>query len=602
MLDLLRAFGNTHSLAEIGRDLVPQLAKLLPEPEALFPQTTSSHTLEPDEQKRRLFRGLMQFFEQLTRPAPPLAAQIPASTQNHLPLLIDIEDLHWSDDTSLEFLLQFGRRMKSQRILILATYRNDETHPAFEHFLAALDRERLAIDVVLRPLDRQETNRMVRAIVDRARPLNTELLENVHALTEGNPFFIEEICKAYLSAGDIADQERQRIGKITTQFQIPRSVRDAVVRRSATLSDTGQHTLSLAATVGRRFDFRLLEELTEMHEHDLLPIIKDLINGNLVVEESSDQFSFRHALTREAVYSSLLKRERKALHARIAETIERLHAERLETYLPDLAYHYHAAEVWERALEYAQRAGVQAHGMYAPRETIQQLTRALEAADNLSRVPSPALYRLRGQAFETVGEFESARCDYEQALTSGRLMREISAEWQALLDLGFLWASRDYARTGDYFQRALDLARRRGDSAMLAHTLNRVGNWRVNLDQPQDALINHREALDIFERQGDKRGIADTLDLLGMTMAVGADYSQAKSYWQKAVKLFREQDNRIGLISALANLAEQGINYNGDLQLGPAVQLTEAMAFAEEALGLAREIGLRSGECYALVE
>ena len=105
------------------------------------------------------------------------------------------------------------------------------------------------------------------------------------------------------------------------------------------------------------------------------------------------------------------------------------------------------------------------------------------------------MYHARGQAYETLGEFEQARHDYEQALGAAHEAHDDVAEWQSLLDLGFLWAGRDYQQTGAYFRRAIEHARALADPKLLAHSLNRLGNWHANIEQPLEALRYHQEAL-----------------------------------------------------------------------------------------------------------
>ncbi len=145
----------------------------------------------------------------------------------------------------------------------------------------------------------------------------------MYTLTEGNPFIIEELLKSLIEAGDIFDEQGRWKRKELRELHIPRSVRDAVQQRTAHLSESARQVLHLAAVAGRHFDFALLQELTQQDEAQLLRLIKELMAAQLVVEESAEQFAFRHALTRQAVYGQLLVRERKALHRTIAETFER---------------------------------------------------------------------------------------------------------------------------------------------------------------------------------------------------------------------------------------------------------------------------------------
>jgi tetratricopeptide (TPR) repeat protein len=213
---------------------------------------------------------------------------------------------------------------------------------------------------------------------------------------------------------------------------------------------------------------------------------------------------------------------------------------------------------------FGQRAGEQAYRLYAPQAAIEQVTRALDAAQRGSILPSASLYRLRGQAYETLGDFERARLDDETTLQMAREASDRRGEWQTLMDLGFLWAQRDYTQTGAYYQQALTLARQMDDPLILAHSLNRLGNWHLNIEQPREALQYHQEALTLFQQGHDQHGLAETYDLLGMTGFIGGDLVQAAAYCQQAVALFRELDDRQGLASSLTVLAEVGGMYQGE--------------------------------------
>src|SRR5207248_1351330 len=144
----------------------------------------------------------------------------------------------------------------------------------------------------------------------------------------------------------------------------------------------------------------------------------------------------------------------------------------------------------------------------------------------------PALYRQRGLAHEIVGDFDRARSDLETALSLAQRDGDRRAEWQTLIDLGFLWAERNYARTGDFYRRASELASALDDPLLHARSLNRLGNWLTNVGRADEALSAHLEALALFTANGDDRGEAETLDLLGMTygLAVGDMVASAAHY------------------------------------------------------------------------
>jgi tetratricopeptide (TPR) repeat protein len=511
-----------------------------------------------------------------------------------------VEDLHWCDDISLEFLHYLARRCSAHPLLILLTYRSDEVLPSLRHFLAQLDRERLVQEIPLAPFTSKEVDAMLRAIFALPRSARLDLPDLIYPLTEGNPFFVEELLKSLIVAGDIFYTNGHWDRKPLGELHIPRSVQDAVQERTDRLSSPTRQILTLAAVAGRRFDFILLQKLTHHDEQYLLQAIKELIAAQLVIEESAEQFAFRHALTRQAIYADMLARERKALHRSIAETMEHLYASSLDTYLADLAYHFYEAGAWGKALAYGQRAGERAYRFYAPHAAIEQVTRALDAAQRGSIPPFASLYRLRGQAYQMFGDFERARQDYETTLQMARGAGDLNGEWQALLDLSSLWAERDYTQTGVYCQQALELARRMDDPITLAHTLNRLGNWHVNIEQPHEALRYHREALTLFEQVRDPDGIAGTYDMLGMTHALEGDLLQASSCYQQAIALFRELDDRQGLISSQSTLMLMGGIYETPTMVPAPISLAECLHIGQQALTLAREIGQRPAEIYAL--
>jgi DNA-binding CsgD family transcriptional regulator len=597
LLELLRSHFATSSPEQVATEmgslasaLSPLLPDLLPRPSDLPPLPT----LAPEHEKRRLFAALAQLFlRQATKQA----------------VLLIVEDLHWSDETSLEFLHSLARRCAASSLFVVLTYRSDEVHPSLSHFLAQLDRERVAQEFALAPLTHSEGSAMLSAIFALRRSVFTmpplaqgNLLDALYALTEGNPFLIEELLKSLIEAGDIVYEQGHWQRKELGEWHIPRSIQDAVELRTVHLSEGARQVLNLAAVAGRHFDFALLQELTQKDEAELLRLIKELMAAQLVIEESAEWFAFRHALTRQAVYTQLLVRERKALHRRIAETFERLYASSIEAHLADLASHFSEAGAWEKALEYGQRAGEQAQSLYAPQAAIEHFSRALDAARQLSLTPPASLYRALGLAYETLGDFEHARADQEAALQLAYDASDHHAEWQALLDLGLLWAGRNYAQSGDYYQRALVLARTLDDPAAPAHSLNRLGNWYLNAEQPQEALRCHQEALATFQALSDWHGTAATLDLLGIAGLLSGDLIQGTTYCQQAIVLLRKLDDRQCLISSLVTLMMCGGIYETGTVVPTAISFADSLHFGEQALKIAGEIGSRSDEAHTLIQ
>jgi DNA-binding CsgD family transcriptional regulator/tetratricopeptide (TPR) repeat protein len=208
--------------------------------------------------------------------------------------------------------------------------------------------------------------------------------------------------------------------------------------------------------------------------------------------------------------------------------------------------------------------------------------------------------RSRGQAYQALDEFESALGDYQATLEAAQAQQNHRAEWQALMDLGFLWAARDYARTGDYLHQALALARDIADLSTLAHTLNRTGNWYMHTEWPREGLRYHQEALTLFLSCNDWHGQATTLDLLGITSYISGDLISGVEYYERAIALFRQLDQPQGLVSSLACLALRGASYLFNTVVWPIASAAVCTREGEEAPAIAHQIGWRGGESFAL--
>ena len=587
LLDLVRLFATSASPALVAHVLGPaanELVAIFPELRPLLPDAVPSPTVDPESDRRRLFHTLAQCITLVAR------------TQ---PVLLAFEDIHWSDDATLELIFHLARSHATQPVVIALTYRAEEVEPRLARLIADLERARMVADLPLERLGRADVATMLQAIFGPNDTLGVEFAHVLHGLTEGNPFFVEETLKALILAGDLVPTGSGGWrARPLERVRVPRTAVEAVRRRLAALTVPARAVASTAAVAGRRFDFELLQTLTGHDERELLALVKELIGAQLVVEESAERFAFRHALTREAIYAELLARERLTLHREVAATLERQHAASLDAFVEALAYHTWEAGDWERAARYAAAAARHALALSAPREAVAHLDRAFAASERAGVTPGVDLHVARGGANETLGEFQRAYDDFTAALERARAASDARGEWEALYALGMLWSARDYARAGEYRREALTVARAVGDERLVARSLNRVGNWHVNLEEPQAGLPHHEEALAIFERLGHEPGVAETVDLIAMAHHVGGRQRAAASYYERSVALFTKCGDRRGLANALGLLALCGTSY----QSSSTTPFTTPAALEElrtlRSVRLAREIGWRAGEAF----
>jgi predicted ATPase len=515
----------------------------------------------------------------------------------HNPIVIVLEDLHWIDDQSSEALAALVDIVAPSRILLILTLR-----PGYAHGLG--DRtyfNRLA----LRNLAPEDSVSMVYGVL-QAAGMPAELRQMIVAKAEGNPFFIEEVSRALLDSGAI---RRTEDGYVLTrpaaQVSIPNTVQEVLLSRIDRLPAATKAVVQRAAIIGREFPVRLLERVSGEEPGGLLETLGHLKAMELLYETAfipEAQFTFKHALTQEVALSTLLGERTRALHRDVAMAIEDLYADRLGDYLEALAYHYAEAEVWDKALQYSSAVAERAQRLHAPRAVIEHLTRAITAGNHLGLPADPVLLRDRGVAHEHVGDFERAQADHEAALAAARELSDRRAEWQAHADLGMLWAGRDYDRTGQYFEQAHTLAREIGELRLIASSLNRIANYHLNLDDPVAALQYHEEAMSIFTELEDKRGIAETADFLQMAHGLRGDMERSYEYWRQGVELWRELGERQNLANLLASFMFCGPSAETETLVPVDPHDVDLLHSADEALEIAREIGWRAGEAYALIQ
>ncbi|MFW6075463.1 MAG: helix-turn-helix transcriptional regulator [Chloroflexota bacterium] len=385
-------------------------------------------------------------------------------------------------------------------------------------------------------------------------------------------------------------------------LRIPRTVEDALARSTEHLDEKALDVLEYAAVIGERFDFELLRGITDLSEADLLDVLRALIDAKLIIEEAGDRFRFRHALIRESIYGKLLARERRRLHQSVAEALEASRDEIPAHRFGELAYHFYASGQWERAQHYATAAGDEAQALYAPHAAAEHFTSAIEACNHLGRPAQGHLLRKRGHAYETLGDFESARADYARALELADSRDDRREQWNLLIDLGRSWEGLDYEQSGIWFKRAIALAREIDEPAILASSLNRLGTWYVNIERVEAARASHEEALEIFEKLGDERGIAETVDYLGTVADIAGDLVEMRSRYSQAATILERLGDLHRLASNLASMTILSGSYIFEIVATPPdVSPAQTYDWCNRGLQLARDAGWRAGETYALM-
>jgi transcriptional regulator with AAA-type ATPase domain/tetratricopeptide (TPR) repeat protein len=322
------------------------------------------------------------------------------------PLVVVIEDLHWIDPASEEYVGFIADAIPTMRALLVCSHRPGYRHPFGDHSYH--------VRVTLRALSADETATLSGSILGTDDvPADVQAL--VAAKAEGNPFFVEEITRSLLEDGTIRrDHDRIVLARDAAGIVVPDTIQDVLSARLDRLADDARRAIQVASVIGREFALRLLERIAEAGE-GVRTQVEELRGLELIYEKTTHPelaYMFKHALTHDVAYASVLRERRQALHRTIGLAIEELYADRLAEFYESLAHHFGHAEEWERALLYHERAAEKAADGFANRSVIAHCEAALAIADRLGQkvldARRHALEERRGLAHFYVSEFMAA--------------------------------------------------------------------------------------------------------------------------------------------------------------------------------------------------
>ena len=561
------------------------------------------------------------------------------------PLLLIMDDIQWADAASISLLFHLGRRLmdSDSRLLIACAYRPEEValgrpsassgHPSTgpstssgrgsgqveRHPLAKVLTEfkRTFGDVWVRlgRAEEVEERRFMDALLDiEPNRLGERFRAALFDRTEGHPLFTIELLRAMKDKGDLlkdSNPDGAWIEGPTLDWDVlPARVEAVIAERINRLEPELQDILTIASVEGEVFTAQVVAKVRNMPERSVLRrLSEDLERRHRLVREQEEvytgqrrmsRYRIDHAFFQDYLYKRLGQGEKRLLHGDVAVAMEKLYEGQLDEMAVQLAHHFHTADDYGRAFHYFTLAAERAARLYENGEAITHYTSAIQLAERVSPdvISLARLHRGRGLASERLGEFDQARTDHTTILQIAHAAGEHQLEWRAFLDLGRLWASRDYNQARDYFEAALELARRLGEPAFLADSLNWMGNWCANDENPKRSAAYHREALAIFEDLGDRRELANTLDLLALANMLSGDLNTSVWYYNRAIEFFRELDDRPRLASSLTGRATT-VSALAYLASVPATPSPDATSDFDEALRIAGEIGSATDQAWA---
>ena len=297
------------------------------------------------------------------------------------PLIIAFEDLHWIDKSSEDVVKRHLESIPGARVLLIFTYR-----PEFVHAWGAKSYHN---QLTLHRLSNRESLEMLTSILG-TREIEKSLEEIILEKTEGVPFFIEEFIKSLKDLKIIEKRENAyRLSKDTQQVTIPSTIQDVIMARVDSLPERAKEVLQTGSVIEREFSYPLISRVTDLPEKELLSYLSILKDSELLYERGiypQSNYIFKHALTREVVYDSILAKRKKKLHEEVGNAIEQLYKDSLSEHFEVLSEHYFLSENYLESAEYSRLASRKAENSASYNDAIAYTKKRVTSLERLPKV------------------------------------------------------------------------------------------------------------------------------------------------------------------------------------------------------------------------
>jgi tetratricopeptide (TPR) repeat protein len=468
-------------------------------------------------------------------------------------------------------------------VLRILTYRTGYVHPFGErtyHTRIALNTFSTAHSVA-----------MAQAML-ATQQLPEELKALIVRKAEGNPFFVEEVVKSLLEIGALRHAGGGYVlAKRLDEIFVPDTIQDVIMARIDRLEEAQKRTLQLASVIGREFTRRLLDRLAEVRARTE-EVLRELKAVELIYEKSifpELAYMFKHALTHEVAYNSLLVQRRKELHRLIAMAIEELYADRLTEQYEILAYHFAKGEEWREALDYLLKAAEKAAKAFANREAIALYDQALEVVGQLGAAADAntlmAIHRAKADLYMVLSEYVRARAEGERLLALARRVGDRQSEAVALAGMGVASAwGHDFDRALTEAYQAITIAREVDAKPVLAGGYFSLGYVHALTGRLDEAREEMELAITLGREGGDvvHQSFAYSLAFAGQLKNWRGEYAEALPLQAESLRIAREHNLLMPLLLVIWN--------TGLVLTGKGVY-DEALATFEEGLLLSEKVG-----------
>ncbi|MCE7737087.1 MAG: AAA family ATPase [Candidatus Heimdallarchaeota archaeon] len=533
--------------------------------------------LDPPLLRAKIFESILQFFQMLTK---------------HKPVALILDDLHWADASTIELLKSMLKLSQTEMITIILLFRPNRSAISWEvHEHTQREYQHIYTNLSLESLNYEKSSDLIGNLLE-IEGLGEEIVNLIFEKSDGNPLFIEEV------VGTLVDQELIQFGnsgwQVSSDFtnlSIPDTLSGVLTARLDGLDDESKRISRIASVIGREFRLDILEDIYEGNISVVDALFK-LQQREMVIEKSKKPyqiFYFKHSMTHEIAYNSLLLKRRRELHSKIAQCLER----RDQDNVLEISRHFYEAQEYQNALPYLIKAASQASKAYSNQEAISLFTTAKEIRSELTSIhDTKQLYTGLGKTYMLIGEVDKAVAVYDELLGLAKEANDHDCQVTALNQLGYLTALfiGDIHNSLTYLDESEELAKSYSIDFGLAENLMIRCNIDTATAQFDDATEHLSEAALIGERLEEANTQLYGMTHMANTFVYMANFEDAYNQAVKTIERARELGDKTYLTELLTFSFPFVLLLKGDL--------IEAGNIAAEGLELADEIGTPANQLH----
>ena len=551
-----------------------EVAKLVPEISQTLRSIPQSFPISPEQEQNRLFEAVSQFITNISRETP---------------LLVVLDDLQWTDPSSLLLLHYLARGVQKTPLLLLGAYRSsdiNDKHP-LSPVLTELNRERLPQSISLKRMSLDDISEMIRQILEQD-DVPTEFCKMVYEKTRGNPFFAEEVIKSLKEEEVIYREENKWKIKEVSRIEFPETVKSVLKTRFARLDEECQSVLTFASFVGNDFTLEAMCALTGIEENKLLELIDKILKTGLIKEREvrgEGVCSFADILVRDVVYDEVSLLKRKKLHGVVGRALEKAYAKKIDEHFGELASHFLESGDKDKALDYFLKAGEKAQKVYANNEATSYFQSALALLEEREgELPEKRriLERL-GDIKRLVGEHDACLKYWNKALVLWNQLEEKESASRLYRKMAnVLWEDMgDIEKAKENHEKALKILEAEHEKVELAGLYEDMAHMYYRTGDIPKALSLANKALELAEKLNAYEVIASSCVSLGTIFSFSGDLKKARECHTRGLKIALDNGYMVTALRAYNNLA---------IALPPEEQ-EQALEYYEKGYELAKKIG-----------